>query len=99
MNKATKLSPLNGVIVLKRVEEEEQSFGNIVIPDMGKERPEICEVVEVSDTFNWHKDNYKQTQLRPGQKVLIPKMGSMQITLDAVDYILIKETDILSIIE
>jgi chaperonin GroES len=99
MNKATKLSPLNGVVVLKRVEEEEQSFGNIVIPDMGKERPEICEVVEVSDTYNWHTSSYKSTCLTPGQKVLIPKMGAMQITLDGIDYVLIKETDILSIIE
>ena len=50
----SKLTPLNGHVILKPIEEQEQTYGNIVIPDMGKERPEIGEVVEVSDTYNCH---------------------------------------------
>jgi chaperonin GroES len=94
-----KLKPLNGIAVLKVVEEEEMTYGNIVLPDMGKERPDMGEVVECSDTYNWHKGSYYETKLKPGQRVLIPKMGSMKVNVDGEDYILIKETEILAILE
>lgn len=93
------IKPLNGIIVLKKLEEEEQTYGQIVIPDMGKEKPEMGIVVEVSDTYNWHKGDYYQTKVKVGDKVVIPKMGSMTISQDGEDYILIKETEILAVIE
>ena len=93
------IKPLNGIIVLKKLEEEEQTYGQIVIPDMGKEKPEIGIVVETSDTFNWHKGEYYKTKVKVGDKVVIPKMGSMTISQDGEDYILIKETEILAVIE
>ena len=95
----SKLKPLNGIVVLKVVEEEEMTYGNIVIPDMGKEKPEMGEVVHSSDTYNWHTGEYYRTHVSPGDKVLIPKMGSMKVTVDGEDYILIKETEILAILE
>lgn len=93
------IKPLNGIIVLKKLEEEEQTYGQIVIPDMGKEKPEFGIVVAVSDTYNWHAASYKRTDLQVGQKVVIPKMGTMNISEDGEDYILIKESDVLAIIE
>jgi len=93
------IKPLNGIIVLKKLEEEEQTYGQIVIPDMGKEKPELGIVVEVSDTYNWHKGDYYKTKVKIGDKVVIPKMGSMTISQDGEDYILIKETEILAVIE
>lgn len=93
------LKPLNGVIVLKKIEESEQTYGQIVIPDMGKEKPEMGEVVATSDTYNWHKGEPVKSSLKVGQKVLIPKLGAMSFSMDTEDYILIKESEILSIIE
>jgi chaperonin GroES len=95
----SKLTPLNGYLILKPIEETEQTYGNIVIPDLGKEKPEIGEVIAVSDTYNWHTGDYYRTKLEPGQKVLIPKMGSMKITVDGEDYFITKETEILAIYE
>jgi chaperonin GroES len=95
----SKIKPLNGIIVLKKLEEEEQTYGQIVIPDMGKEKPEMGIVVEVSDTYNWHRGDYYESKVKVGDKVVIPKMGSMTISQDGEDYILIKETEILAIIE
>jgi chaperonin GroES len=95
----SKLKPLNGNVILKRVEESEQTYGQIVIPDMGKEKPELGEVVAVSDTYNWHKGSDVASNLKPGQLVLIPKMGAMSFSIDTEDYIIIKETEVLSIIE
>ena len=94
-----KIKPVNGVIVLKRIEEEEQMYGAIVVPDMGKEKPEIGIVVETSDTYNWHRGDYYRSKVQVGDKVVIPKMGSMMVSNEGEDYILIKETEILAVIE
>jgi chaperonin GroES len=95
----SKLIPQNGNVILKPVEEQEQTYGNIVIPDMGKDRPEIGEVVAASDTYNWNTATYHVSKLTPGQKVLIPKMGTVKITVDGEDYFITKETEILAIYE
>ena len=95
----SKLTPLNGHVILKPIDEQEQTYGNIVIPDMGKERPEIGEVVEVSSTYNWNKGDWKSTELKVGQKVLVPKLGSSKITVDGEDYYITKESEILAIYE
>lgn len=94
----SKLKPVNGIIVLKKVEEEEQTYGNIIIPDLGKERPELGIVVAVSSTYNWHSGLEKPSELEVGQTVVIPKMGSMVVSVDNEDYTLVKETDVLAII-
>ena len=95
----SKLTPINGHVIIRPIDNEEQMIGNIVIPDMGKEKPEIGEVILASDTYNWHTGDYYRTKLTPGQKVLIPKMGSIKITVDGEDYFVTKETEILAIYE
>lgn len=91
--------PINGNVLLKPIEESEMTYGNIVIPDMGKERPEMAIVVASSQTFNWHKGEYIQSLLNEGEKVLIPKMGAMKVSIEGEDYIIIKESEILGVIK
>lgn len=95
----SKLTPVNGHVIIKPIEFEEQTYGNIVIPDLGKEKPEIGEVIAASSTFNWHTGQDVPSKLTAGQKVLIPKMGSVKITVDGEDYIVTKETEILAVYE
>ena len=90
------LQPLNGHVILKPVEEGETTYGNIVLPDLGKEKPEMGEVVAASDTYNWHTGAYYPSHLKAGDKVLIPKLGSMKITLEGEDYYITKETEVLA---
>jgi chaperonin GroES len=90
------LQPMNGYIALKPIEEEEQTYGNIVIPDLGKERPELGEVVAVSATYNYNSDTWVGSQLKVGDKALIPKLGSVRITLEGEEYFICKEQDIYS---
>lgn len=94
----SKLSPKNGNIVLKPIEEQEMTYGNIVLPDLGKEKPEMAEVIATSDTYNWHSDKYVSSQLKQGQKVLIPKMGAVRVTIEGEEFYICKETEILSVI-
>jgi chaperonin GroES len=95
----SKIRPLNGHVVIRPIEEEEQTYGNIVVPDMGREKPEMGEVIETSDTYNWNTGALYPTHLKAGDKVLIPKMGSMKLTIDGEDYYITKETEILAVYE
>ena len=92
----SELKPMNGHVILKPVEEGETTYGNIVLPDLGKEKPEMGEVVAASDTYNWHTGAYYPSHLKTGDKVLIPKLGSMKITLEGEDYYITKETEVLA---
>lgn len=94
-----KITPLNGFIVLKPIETEEETFGNIIIPDLGKERPEMGEVVATSDVYNYNTDKLVVSTLEVGEIVLIPKLGSQRIVLDGQDYFICKESDIFAVIE
>ena len=92
----SKLHPLNGYLILRPIEEDEQTYGNIVIPDLGKERPEMGEVVAVSGTYNYNSDTLVPSALTAGDKVLIPKLGSLRITVEGDEYFICKEQDVYS---
>jgi len=94
-----KITPLNGFVVLKPVETQEETFGNIIIPDLGKERPEMGEIVGVSEVYNFNTDKLIPSGLNVGDIALIPKLGSQRIVLDGQDYFICKETDIFAVIE
>ena len=93
----SKLQPLNGFIVLKAADTAETTYGAIIIPDLGSERPEMGEVVAISETYNWHIGKNVPSKLTIGQKVLIPKMGSVKVSVESEDYFITKETDILAV--
>ena len=88
-----KLKPVNGNVILRPIEEEELMAGNIIIPDMGKEKPEMAEVIAISNVYNFNTDTIVPTDLEVGMKVLLPKMGAQTVTIDG------EENSILSIVE
>ena len=92
----SKLTPLNGYVIIKPIEEDEQTYGNIVIPDLGKEKPEMGEVVATSGTYNYHSDTLVPSVLAIGDRVLIPKLGSLRITVEGDEYFITKEQDVYS---
>ena len=94
-----KLKPVNGNVILRPIEEEELMAGNIIIPDMGKEKPEMAEVIAISNVYNFNTDTVVPTDLEVGMKVLLPKMGSQTITLDGEEYYITAQNSILSIVE
>jgi len=73
--------------------------GNIIIPDMGKERPEMGEIIAISNVYNFNKGEYAPTTLEVGMKVLIPKMGAQSITIEGEEYYITAQNSVLSIIE
>lgn len=95
----SKLQPLNGYVIVKPIETTEETIGNIIVPDMGKERPEMGEVVEVSDMYNFNTDTVVKSKLKQGDVVLLPKMGSQKITMEGEEYFIVRETEIFSIVK
>ena len=95
----SKLRPVNGNVIIRPIEEEEQMSGNIIIPDMGKERPEMGEIVAISKIYNFNKGEYVPTIIEIGMKVLIPKMGDQSVTIHGEEYYITAQSSILSIIE
>ena len=94
-----RIEPVNGHIVVKEVQESEQMVGNIFLPDMGKEKPLICEVVAVSQTYNWHNGTIVEAEVEVGEMALIPRMGSQRVSIDNEDYIVCKSTDIIGVVK
>jgi len=94
----SKLQPVNGNVVLRPIEEEEQMAGNIIIPDMGQERPDIGEIVSLSEIYNFNKGEFIPNTLKVGMKVLIPKMGAQSITIEGEDYWITSITSIIAIL-
>ena len=92
------ITPLNGYLILKPVETSEEMVGNIILPDMGKERPETGEVIATSGTYNYNSDTIVPSNLKVGDVVLIPKMGTTKISLAGEDYFITKETEVLAIL-
>ena len=95
----SKLRPVNGNVILRPIEEEEQMAGNIIIPDMGKERPEMGEIIAISNVYNFNKGEYAPSTLEVGMKVLIPKMGAQAITIEGEEYFITAQNSVLSIVE
>lgn len=90
---------MNGYVVLRPVETSEEMVGNIILPDMGKERPETGEVISVSGTYNYHKGEEIPSNLSVGDIVLIPKMGTTKISFAGEDYFITKETEVLAVLK
>jgi len=95
----SKLRPVNGNVILRPIEEEEQMAGNIIIPDMGKDRPEMGEIIAISNVYNFNKGEYAPSTLEVGMKVLIPKMGAQAITIEGEEYYITAQNSVLSIVE
>ncbi len=94
-----KFRPLHDRVVVKRIEEDERSAGGIIIPDTAKEKPSQGKVIAVGPgTLD---DNGKQVALdvKKGNKVLFGKWSGTEVKIDGDELLIMKESDIMGIIE
>jgi chaperonin GroES len=93
---ALKLQPLADRLVVKPIQKEELTKGGIYLPDTAKEKPQEGEVVAVG-TGKVTEDGKKiAMELKVGDKVIYSKYGGSEIKIDDVDYIILRESDILA---
>ena len=94
-----KVRPLNDRVLVKRLEEEEMTKGGIIIPDSAKEKPAEGEVVAVGKGKVNDKGDRIKLDIKVGDRVLFSKYGGTDVKLDGVDHLIMREDDILAVVE
>ena len=94
-----KIRPLNDRILVKRLEEEEKTKGGIIIPDSAKEKPAEGKVIAVGSGKHNEKGERIALDVKVGDRVLFSKYGGTDVKLDGEDHLIMREDDILAIVE
>ena len=94
-----KVKPLNDRVLVLRIGEEEKTSGGIIIPDTAKEKPQEGEVVAVGPGRVNDEGKKIALDVKAGDKVLFGKYSGTEIKIDGVEHLIMKEDDILAIIE
>nr|ASN63301.1 co-chaperonin GroES [uncultured virus] len=93
------LIPQNDRVLIKPVDEGEQMYGNIVIPDMGKEKPEMGEVVATGPGRMSEFGKFIPVNAKVGEVVLVPKIGTLRFDYEGEEYYIIQDREILASIK
>jgi chaperonin GroES len=94
-----KFRPLHDRVVVKRVEEEGKTKGGILIPDTAKEKPMEGEIVAVGPGGRDEKGALVPLDVKAGDRILFGKWSGTEIKLDGVEYLIMKESDIMGIVQ
>jgi len=93
------VKPLGDRVLLKPLEAEEKTKGGIVIPDTAKEKPQQGRVEEVGSGRINDEGKVKPLEVKKGQKVLYGKYSGTEVTYNSQDFLILREDDILAILE
>ena len=94
-----KLKPLNDGVVILQLEAEEKTAGGILLPDTAKEKPQMGKVVSVGHGKVLDDGKVGKMSVKKGDKVIYPKYIGNDVEVDGKNYIIVKERDILGIVE
>ena len=93
------IRPLHDRVLVKRVEEEETTKGGIIIPDTAKEKPIEAKVVAVGTGRILDSGDIRQLAVKQGDRVLFGKYGGTEVKIEGEEHLILREDDILGIIE
>lgn len=96
---ATKIHPLADRVVVKPLEETEQMRGGLYIPDTAKEKPQQGKVIAVGEGKMTDEGKRIPPDVKPGDKVLYGKYSGTEVTVGDEQYLILRESDILGVIE
>jgi chaperonin GroES len=91
--------PLKDRVLVKRIEEPEQKVGSIIVPDSAKEKPQQAEVVAVGSGRVLDDGTKVPLDVKAGDKVLVGKWSGTDIKIDGEEYLILKEDELLGILE
>jgi chaperonin GroES len=94
-----KFRPLHDRVVVKRIDAEEKSAGGIIIPDTAKEKPSQGEVIAVGPGGRDEAGKLVPLDVHVGNRVLFGKWSGTEVKIDGVEYLIMKESDIMGILE
>src|SRR5437763_16153143 len=94
------IRPLHDRVVVKRLENsEDKTAGGLIIPDSAKEKPQEGEVVAVGNGKRGDDGVVHPLELKPGDRILFGKYSGSDIKLDGVEYMIMREDEVLGVIE
>src|SRR6201747_2857119 len=91
--------PLGDRVLIKRIEEEEKTRGGIIIPDTAKEKPQEGEVIAVGPGARDESGKVQPLDVKAGDRILFGKWSGTEVKLDGKDLLIMKESDILGVLE
>ncbi|WP_404337725.1 co-chaperone GroES [Sphingomonas sp. MMS12-HWE2-04] len=91
--------PLHDRVLVRRIEAEEKTSGGIIIPDTAKEKPQEGEVVAVGPGTRDDSGSLVELSVKTGDRILFGKWSGSEVKIDGEDLLIIKESDILGVIE
>src|SRR5262249_45388641 len=94
-----KFRPLHDRVVVTRIEAEEKSAGGIIIPDTAKEKPQQGEVVAVGPGGRDEAGKLIPIDVKAGDRILFGKWSGTEVKIDGVEYLIMKESDIMGVLE
>ena len=94
-----KFRPLHDRVVVRRIQEDERTKGGIIIPDTAKEKPQQGEIVAVGPGAPDEKGNVQPLDVKPGDRVLFGKWSGTEVKIDGDELLIMKESDILGVLE
>ena len=93
-----KFRPLHDRVVVKRIDAEEKSKGGIIIPDTAKEKPQEGEIVAVGPGGRDENGKLIPIDVKAGDRVLFGKWSGTEIKIDGEDYLVMKESDVIGVV-
>ncbi|HOD71138.1 MAG: 10 kDa chaperonin 1 [Deltaproteobacteria bacterium ADurb.BinA179] len=94
-----KIRPLQDRIIVQRIEEEQKTAGGIIIPDTAKEKPQIGKVIAAGKGKKTEDGKVLPMDVKKGDKVLFSKYSGSEVKMDGEEYLIMREDDILGIVE
>lgn len=91
--------PLHDRVLVRRIEAEEKTAGGIIIPDTAKEKPSEGEVIAVGPGARDDSGKLIELSVKPGDRILFGKWSGTEVRIDGEDLLIMKESDILGVLE
>ena len=95
----SKLRPLHDRVIVKRLEGEEKTKGGIIIPDSAKEKPQEGKIIAVGQGKVLDSGKNQPLNVKVGEKILFSKYSGSDIKIDGEDHLILREDDILAVVE
>lgn len=97
--KSTKIRPLQDRLIVKRLNEEEKTSGGIIIPDSAKEKPQEGKVVAIGKGKVLDDGKLVPLEVKVGEKILFSKFSGTEVKIDGEEHLILREEDVLGIVE
>ena len=94
-----KFRPLHDRVVVRRIESEDRTAGGIIIPDTAKEKPQEGEIIAVGPGARDEAGKLVPLDVKAGDRILFGKWSGTEVTIEGTEYLIMKESDILGVLD